>query len=283
MEKKHEQEPRPFHIQDAGYEKDRAKMRRQIERRLREELEAQTRKQRGFKHHEGHAAWKLDHYPYTERDRKLAGETHEEVLARQEKEFQAEVDRRMKEKDPVLERLHFPNGRQSALEAMEREKKIEAYKERTRREREEALKTTEQNRMKARQIIEEQKRRLATEQDNRKPLADLQKDFNRETEQGKFKADLERKIAAFKERTKQSLEGPSAAPEQDNGPDRNALRDGFNFSVVAAEYEAYLDEHKIGREEQSQDRDARIEAFKARWREDFERVSPGPQERDRER
>ena len=232
-----------FELLKQGYDKDLENLRKKIEQEVRAEEEERV-KGRGTMNRYI-ANWKLQKYPYSESEKKKAVSDHELARQMQEEEIQKKIEEYLAPREAELaEKIFGPGGLEAAKAQDEREKRMEAFKARQRQrqqaehDRRKALERKKEDRRKAREITKEQSGKITSEQDNtpeQKPKHKRQKSIDVKTE---FNTEAER-IRTL----------------------------SMTFNEQNPEKEPSYDEREVS------EKAARIEEFKARKREEFNRHS----------
>lgn len=239
-----------FDIIDKGFQEDLEKERNQV----RAELEEEIKNGKASNFSQSDTDWMLANYPYANtKQRDKAVDAESEKKQRQKAAFDAEVEKRLGEKQDILEQLHFgKHGRQFALEQAAREEKIKAFKQKQQDKREQEKKahhqTTEQSKAKGKTLAKEQKESLAEDQDNTKQHT-LSADFNTSAPKGKAAIDAKMNVEQFKERQRQRAKlGKGHKQSKTHGhnetkPERKTpyITDDFNIAHSKQEIEDWQD------------------------------------------
>lgn len=228
------------------------------------EMDTEHKKKKGYRFNEHQATWKIDHYPYSAREGARAQKNHEQAMASGDAQRRADVDARLSEQKVILEQLHFGKlGRQHALEQVEREEKIAAFKARQRPS------ESKENQIEQNQAEQATPLQQAGQGKTSPPSA--RAEFQKQTKQTLQKTEIEEKIQAFKNRVRQR-ETEVNARQNEASIETSTVYDQPETPTNVSHDQKFVDETK-----------ARKEDFKQRFRDDFNRYSiegNGEQERD---
>ena len=176
----------------------RAKKRKEIERSM------QT-KQFEFSFSDAEIEWKLRHIPGTGKEKDRDRKNHEAAMKLKEQKIRNLVETSIAKEKLFLEKLHFGDiGRKGAFERAEREEKILAFKARQANYRQvQALK----NKNQARKLVLLQKKTVTKEQNNRKLVVNMSRQYSKVNRDGLIKYEINKKIKNFKKRNAHRCQG----------------------------------------------------------------------------